>query len=178
MAPGAKVRPEARKRVYDAVRRYPGIHLRGLERNLSLSAALVQYHVRKLEEEGFMEAREQGGYVRYYPTSKGKSAAVTQADQPVVGILREEVPLHIALILLDEGPLAHATLVGRAGVAKSTLSYHLAKMAELGLVEREPGTPRLRLRERDRIYRLLLAYHPTPDLRDHFARLWEDLYGI
>ena len=166
-----------RRSVYDAVRRYPGIHVRGLERTLGVSAQLANYHLKKLVEEGFVEAHEQGGYSRYYPTSKGKGAKVTPRDLPLVGLLREEVPLHVVLVLLDHGPQTHAELVERIGGAKSTMSYHLAKLAELGVVERVPGSPRLRLAERDRIYRLLLTYNPTPDLRDAFAALWEDLYG-
>lgn len=174
---GDALRGDVRKRVYDAVRRYPGIHVRGMERNLGISAALAQYHLRKLEEAGYVEAHEQSGYTRYYPTAKGESAQVTDADQPVIGLLREEVPLHIALLLLDHGPLTHTELVERLGVAKSTTSYHLAKLAQLGIVERAPESTSIRLADRERIYRLLLAYTPTPDLLDAFAELWEDLYG-
>jgi DNA-binding transcriptional ArsR family regulator len=57
------------------------------------------------------------------------------------------------------------------------VSYHLAKLAEAGVVEREPGGQRLRLADRDRMHALLLAYKPTPDLLDAFAALWGDLYG-
>lgn len=177
MAKADASKPDVRKRVYDAIRRYPGIHVRGLERNVGVSAALVSYHLKKLVEEGFVEAHEQGGYARYYPTSKGESARVTGADLPLVGLLREEVPLHVALLLLDHGPLTHGELVEKLGVAKSTASYHLAKLAEMGIVERMPGSPKLRLAQRDRIYRLLLAYNPTPDLLKSFADLWDDLYG-
>lgn len=177
MPKGDASKPDVRKRVYDAVRRYPGIHVRGLERNVGVSAALVSYHLKKLLEEAFVEAHEQGGYARYYPTSKGKSASVTEADLPLVGLLREEVPLHVVLLLLDHGPLTHGELVERLGVAKSTASYHLAKLAEAGIVARVPGSQKLRLPERDRIYRLLLAYTPTPDLLQEFADLWGDLYG-
>lgn len=166
-----------RRSVYDAVRRYPGIHVRGLERALAVSAQLANYHLKRLVEEGFVEGHEQGGYTRYYPTSKGKGAKVTAKDLPVVGLLREEAPLHIVLLLLDHGPQTHAELVERAGGAKSTMSYHLHKLAEMGVVERVPTSPKLRLAERDRIYRLLLTYTPTPDLRDAFADLFDDLYG-
>lgn len=168
---------EVRRLVYEAVQRYPGIHLRALERNLGVSAPLVQYHVRQLAHEGFVEAREQGGYTRFYPGEKAKAARVTEADLPLVGLLREEVPLHVALVLLDHGPQTHGQLVEHVGVAKSTLSYHLAKMAEAGVIVRVPGSPAVRLAERDRIYALLLTYRPTPDLLDAFARLWGDLYG-
>jgi predicted transcriptional regulator len=169
--------PAVRTAVYDAVRRYPGIHVRGLERHVGASAPLVQYHLKRLEEAGFVEAHEQGGYTRYYPTHKGKTAQVTKRDLPLVGLLREEVPLHIVLLLLDHGPQTHGALVEALGVAKSTASYHLAKLAEAGIVEREPGTHRLRLAERERMYKLLLAYRPMPDLVDAFASVWDDLYG-
>ncbi|HEX2021997.1 MAG TPA: ArsR family transcriptional regulator, partial [Candidatus Thermoplasmatota archaeon] len=160
---------------YDAVRRYPGLHLRGLERQVGVSAALAQYHLRRLEEAGFIESREQGGYVRFFAREE-TAPRLTDADLEIVGLLREEVPLHVVLLLLDHGPLAHAEIVEKAGVAKSTVSYHLAKLAVAGVVDRAEGG-RVTLVDRDRIYRLLLAYDPTPDMRDAFADLWEDLYG-
>lgn len=168
--------PDVRQRVYDIVRRYPGIHLREIERQTKVSAPLAQYHLRKLVDEGFVAIHDQGGYARHYPTDKGKSASVTREDLPIVGLLREEVPLHVVLVLLDKGPMTHTELVGELGVAKSTVSYHLAKLAESGVVERAPEG-RLRLADRERTYRLLLAYRPTPSLIDRFGQLWEDLYG-
>jgi predicted transcriptional regulator len=170
-------RPEVRQRVYDVVRRYPGIHLREIERQSGVSAPLAQYHLRKLVDEGFVEMHEQGGYARHFPTAKGKAARVTPEDVPLVGVLREEVPLHIVLLLLDRGPLTHTALVAELGIAKSTVSYHLAKLAEAGVVARAPGEHALRLADRERMYRLLLAYRPTPSLLDAFAGLWDDLYG-
>lgn len=168
---------EVRQQVYDAVRKYPGIHLREIERQTGVSAPLAQYHLKKLVEEEFVEVHDQGGYARHYPTAKGKAARVMPEDMPLLGVLREQVPLHIALLLLDRGPLTHAALVAEVGAAKSTVSYHLAKLAEAGVVVRAPGEPALRLADRERVYRLLLAYRPTPGLLDAFADLWDDLYG-
>lgn len=168
------MKPGIRKQVYDAVRRWPGIHPRALERNLGVSAPLVQYHLKNLEKAGWVEGREQGGYTRYWPA---REAVVREEDRPLLGMLREEVPLHIALLLLDHGALTHGALVEALGMAKSTVSYHLAKLAQAGLVEREPGSARLRLAQPDRVHALLLAYSPTPDLVDAMAGVWDDLYG-
>lgn len=172
--PPAGLKPGIRKQVYDAVRRYPGIHVRGLERNLGVSAPLVQYHLKRLVDGGFVDAREQGGYTRYYATTK--AGRVREEDRDLLGMLREEVPLHIALLLLDQGPMAHGALVQKLGMAKSSVSYHLAKLAQANIVEREPGTHRIRLAQPDRVHALLLAHEPTPDLLDSFATLWGDLY--
>lgn len=175
MTPAGK--PAIRKQVHAAVRQYPGIHVRGLERQLGISAPLAQYHLKKLLADGWLEAREQGGYTRYYLTSKGDQVRTAEEDAPLLGMLREEVPLHIALLLLDHGPQPHNAIVQRTGLAKSTISYQLAKMAEAGLIDRVSGTTGIRLVERDRVYRLLLAHEPTPDLIETFADLWGDLYG-
>lgn len=169
------MKPGIRKQVYDAVRRYPGIHLRALERNLGISAPLAQYHLKHLAKLGFVEGRDQGGYTRWWPTAK--EVRVREEDRALLGVLREEVPLHVALLLLDHGALTHGDLVAQLGIAKSTVSYHLAKLAQAGVVEREPGTARLRLAEPERVHALLLAHNPTPDLLDTFAGLWDDLYG-
>lgn len=166
-----------RQRVYDAVRRFPGIHVRELERQTKESAALCQYHLEKLVAEKLVEGHDQGGYTRYFPTAKGKAASVTPRDQETLGLLRENVPLHIVLVLLDDEPLSHTEIVAKVDVAKSTVSYHLAKLAEGGIVDREPGTKKLRLVDRERTYRLLLMYRPTPTLIEAFGELWGGLYG-
>lgn len=173
----AQGEPSIRQRVHAAVRRYPGIHVRGLERQLAISAPLAQYHLKRLVADGWLEARTQGGYARYYPTNKGDQTEIAGSDQRLLGVLREEVPLHIVLLLLDHGPQPHGAIVERTGLAKSTVSYHLAKMADVGLVDRVAGSVAIRLVDRERVYRLLLAHEPTPDLIETFANLWEDLYG-
>lgn len=166
-----------RAKVYQTIQRYPGLHLRGLARSAREQASLVDYHARKLAEEGFVEAREQGGFVRYFPTPKGPGQ-LAPADKDVVGVLREPTPLHLVLLLLDEGPQTHGELVARLEVAKSTVSYHLAKLAERGMVVREPGSTRLTLADRERVYALLLAHRPTPDLMERFGDLWGSIYDV
>lgn len=165
----------ARQRIYDAVRRFPGIHLREIERQTGESAQLAEYHLGKLAADGYVDARGFGGYTRFFPTSKGKAARVTEHDKVALSVLREAVPLHIALVLLDDGPLTHSQIVERVGVAKSTVSYHLTKLAEAKVVVRDGKL--IRLADRDATYRLLLTYKPTPGLLDAFGDLWESLYG-
>lgn len=172
---GKAAEPDVRQRVHDAVRRYPGIHLREIERQTGISAPLAQYHLRKLVDEREVESREQGSYLRFYPSTKGRR--LPERDRGVVGLLREEVPLHVVLLLLDKGPMTHTQLVEGLGVAKSTVSYHLHKLAEAGVVERRSKDTRIHLSDRERVYRLVDVNPPTPDLIDRFGRLWEDLYG-
>jgi len=175
MAEGSK--PDIRSKAYQTVRRYPGIHLHAIARHMATSTPLARYHLEKLRDEGWVEADEQGGYRRYFPTAKGKAAAVDDADKPFVGALRDETTLHIVLLLLDEGSQTHGQLHSQLGGAKSTLTYHLNKLIEGNLLRRDDDAKTYSLTERERTYRLLLTYTPTRDLLDAFADLWEDLYG-
>ncbi len=174
---GQKDPPTIRHRVHQSIRKYAGIHVRGIERQLGVSAPLVQYHLKKLVEAGYVEAKEQSGYTRYYPTAKSQAVTVTDADLPILGTLREAVPLHIALILLDHGPQTNGQLAQRLGLAKSTTSYHLAKLAQVGIVVRAGDSTAIELADAEGVHRILLAHEPTPDLLDAFADLWSDLYG-
>ena len=162
--------------VHACIRRYPGIHLRGLERELRMSSALVHYHVKQLEKAGKVVSAAVGGYTRYYATDLDDMPA---ADRELLAVLREEVPLHVVLLLLERGETTQGDLTDALGLAKSTVSYHVDKMVARGVLERLGSGPGVRLRARDapRLRRLLLAYEPTDDLRRRFGRLWGDFYG-
>ena len=162
--------------ILDVVCEYPGIHIRALARNTGLEIALVQYHLKALLEDGLVEMREQGGYTRYYPTKKAGGNVVDPMDVHLLATLREEPALLIVLTLLDQGMLTHRELADETGIGKSTLSYHLAKLAQAGLIERTPGTTRIQLAQRDRVHRILRAYKPVPDVLSAIEKLWRGLY--
>jgi len=58
------------------------------------------------------------------------------------------------------------------GISPSTMSYHLGRLAKLGLVRHE-GIDYV-LSEPGRVARLLYAYRPPADLIEGFLDLWED----
>jgi predicted transcriptional regulator len=176
MAPKARQPSSTRITIYEAICQYPGIHARALARHVRIEVALVQYHVKALIEDGLVEQHEQGGYTRYFPTKRAGEKGVDALDVSLLSLLREEAPLHIVLVLLDQGGLTHKELAEETEIGKSTLSYHLAKLAEAGIIQRVPGTTRIELTQRERIQRLLAKYKPTPDIRATFDDLWRDLY--
>lgn len=163
--------------VLACIRRYPGIHLRGLERELGLASPLVHYHAKQLEREGRIVSAAVGGYTRYWPSDLAEG--MPAEERGTLALLREEVALHVVLLLLERGPLPQADLVQALGLAKSTVSYHVEKMVQRGLLERrgvEAGTV-VALRDAKRVRRLLRAHEPTADLLRRFRDLWMDFYG-
>lgn len=166
---------EVRRRVYRHVLDYPGVHLRGVEQQLGISSALASYHLHELEKGGWLRSYGMAGYVRWFPGPRSREAKLTLRERRLLGLMREEAAFQVTLVLLDRGAATHAQLVEALGLAKSTVSYHLAKMERAGLVKRREEE--VVLADPDLAESLLLRYEPTPDLLGRFRKVWEDLYG-
>jgi len=165
---------ESRRRAYEIVAETPGLHLRELARRLGVDVRTADYHFRQLSRHGLVSGVEEGGFLRFYPrTTNGRKAEIVDArDKPLLAVLRKPVPLSVALVLLARDRATHGELAAEAGVSPPTLSYHLSRMEQSGMLSRDGGG--IGLREPERIAHLLYAYRPTPDLIDRFLDLWED----
>jgi predicted transcriptional regulator len=164
-----------RRRVYRHVLQYPGVHLRGVEQQLGISSALASYHLHELEKGRWLRSYDMEGYTRWFPGPRSQEARLSRRERKLLALLREEAALQVALVLLDRGGATHGELVEALGLAKSTVSYHVAKMERAGLVHHRQE--RVELADPDLTDSLLLRFEPTPDLLARFARLWGDLYG-
>ena len=166
---------EVRRRVYRHVLAYPGVHLRGVEQHLGISSALASYHLHALEKGGWVRSYDMEGYTRWFPGPRSREAALTRRERRILGLLREQAAFQTTLLLLERGEVSHGDLVAALGLAKSTVSYHVARLERAGLLRRRGDA--LVLADADLAEGLLLRYEPTPDLRSRFRRLWDDLYG-
>lgn len=169
---------EMRRRILSLVNAYPGLHLRELQRRAETSSMLVEYHLNVLERMGLVTSVEEGGYRRFFP-AKGASVPLGRTEKRWLGLLRQQVPLGIALYLIEHEGAAHKDLADVVPVTKSTLTYHLKNMEAAGFIVREPpGTGRIfRLANRDHTLALLRAYYPTPDLIASYGDMWETIFG-
>lgn len=162
---------ETRRRILRLIRSYPGLHLRELAREAGLSEQLVSYHVDHLEDQELVESRVDEVYRRFYAT---EVPAPQGDDRRVVEVLRQAVPLQIVLHLLERAPLPSSVLVKELGLAKSTVSYHVKRLTETGIVERRPDG--LHVSEPERVSDLLVRWQPPRSLTDRFMRLWSGFY--
>jgi len=166
-----------RERVLDAVQQYPGIHFRGLVRELDTSTALARYHLDKLTDDEEIRSEEVGGYVRYFPIEEFEELSEEQRE--MLNVLRQEKPLEIVLALLQLGSMRHKDLHEIVPGSKGTLSYHLRKLRDAGIVQKKPrGEDRgFHITDEDEVRRLLAQHRPESDLLDEVHDMWEDLFG-
>jgi predicted transcriptional regulator len=155
--------------ILQCVQRFPGVHLRSIERQTSLPLGQVLYHLDRLERMGLVVSMRDAGFRRYFVASE-----VSRGEKPVLMALRHTVPRRVVLALLERGSLAHKDLQAIVGTAGSTLTFHLQRLAEAGVLERarEGLATRYQVAQPEVARRVLVYYRESfqdPEV-DRFAR--------
>lgn len=162
---------DSRREIYQFVVDTPGIHFRGLFEALSYAQGTLQYHLRWLESRDLLEVVDDGRYTRYYP-----AGSFDEADRAVMNALRREYARRIVAYLASAGPLSTSELADRLERSPSTVSWHLSKLAESGLVEKERDGRSVyyRLTDPERVTYLYTVHRKqfTDRLVDRLFDLW------
>jgi predicted transcriptional regulator len=162
-----------RERTFALLREYPGLHVREVARRANLSEALALYHLDALVALGLLESRSDSGFRRFYPV---KGPAPSDADKPLLALLRQPAPLSICLLLLEVPQASHQEITESLGLAKSTVSYHLAKLRDAGVIVVGENGRGLKIADRARVRRVVLRWKPVGQMAARFERIWTALY--
>jgi DNA-binding transcriptional ArsR family regulator len=165
----------ARRRIAERVRADPGVHFNALVRGLDMAPGQVQHHLKRLLGERVV-AEDCYGRTHYYPPS------FDAWERRALALLRRETSADVLAVLLESGETPATAVAERVGIARSTLSWHLDRLVDAGLVEqrRDPrGRVVLDLAHPERTARLLRRARPTLPGRlvDRFTRLVDSLLG-
>jgi DNA-binding transcriptional ArsR family regulator len=162
---------DSRREIYDFIKRSPGTHLRGIEREVKLPFGQVLYHLDSLEKHGLVSAKKDGGFKRYFVKH-----LVGRHEKDYLANLRHDLPRHVAILLLLAPDLSHHEILDYFDVSPSTLSFHLNKMVEAGIVvRREAGNENFYRVADERIAaKVLVLYRESyqDPVVDRFADLW------
>ncbi len=163
---------EARRRVFEAVKEFPGIHMRELQRKTGLALGTLRYQIRFLEKHGLIVEKKEGRLVTYYPTS-GK--VVDARDKKYLTILRQELPRLIVLHLMMHPHSAHREMKGHFNISPSTLSYHLKRLMEAEIIGKD-ARGRYYVLDEGRVAKVLITYRQSfvDAMVDAFVRFWEN----
>lgn len=171
---------EARRRIYDQVRRYPGLHLSEIARALSIDKTHARYHLDRLHEHDLVSVIREGQYVRYFPrqeTPLGARDDVPRDEKRVLALLRQAPALRIVLLLLEHRELTFTAASEHLHLPRATLHYQVARLEKAELVEsvREGRERTIRLRDEAHIRDLLRRHRPPDALVQGFLDAWEGL---
>lgn len=171
---------ESRRRIYEHLQEYPGLHLREVARGVDMETNHVKYHLTYLERHGLVSSRREDGYWRFWPRqegSLGQRDAFDRRDKTLLSFLRRPVPLHVVVLLLDEDEATPSWLLESIDVSASTLHYHLRRMekAELLASRKEGRERRYRVVDPAHVAHLLMRYKPPNSVVAGFLEAWEQL---
>lgn len=172
---------ETRRRIFETICKYPGIHLRELCRTVDLKLNLVDYHLRYLEKRGIISSTEDSQFKRYFAKdemgAEQRRDLISHMDKPLVSMLRQPVPFKIVILLAESGVMTHGELTKLLGKSPSTVSHHLSKLLEAKMVIKTDDGRAYRLAEPSRIEKILVAFNPQPlTLSNGFLEIWENLH--
>jgi len=149
---------ETRKQIFNLISENPGLNISKIAEILNIETSLTIYHLRYLLKNDLINIVKERGYTRCY--IKGE---VGVEDKKILSILRQELPLKIVLFLLKNPFSKHKDILGFLDVAPSTLSYHLKKLMDKGIVDVhfvENGVGYVVISEK-RIISFLIKYKPS-----------------
>jgi predicted transcriptional regulator len=128
-----------REAIYRYVVEHPGINVSEVVKHFGLGWGATVYHLRVLERNHLVVPSKQGRQVCYFQNggtwSTGQRAGISA--------LRNPNAAHVARVVLAKAGVQQRELCKLTGLAQPTVSWHLARLEEAGLVAGD-GAPRRR----------------------------------
>jgi len=120
---------ETRESLFGAIERSPGVNLSSLADDADASLSSVRHHLRILDEENLVVSERIRGQRRYFLKN--------ESDPALVAALDDTATEPILRTLAQSGPASVSDLAEDLGRDPSTISHHVSRLEEDGLVERE-----------------------------------------
>jgi predicted transcriptional regulator len=134
----------------------PGIHYRELMRLTGLANGVLAYHLFALENTNKIRVDRKPRSTYYYPLT------VADSELPVLAFVRHAPVRQIISFLLENGTRTFAEIVDHTGKAPSTVSSHMKRLREAGLIQVKYGEYQLyRLTNPDLVADILSKYRAT-----------------
>lgn len=120
---------EARQELYEAVVESPGTYVAQVAETTGISVSTARYHLRILEKERLIRTEKVRGKRRLYRESTGDDEVAAALNDGATAVVIEAVGRH------EPASVTHlANVLDRA---RSTVTYHVKRLDEAGVLTRE-----------------------------------------
>jgi DNA-binding transcriptional ArsR family regulator len=151
----------------------PGIRYRELLRLTGLVNGVLTYHLAALERANVIKVNRESRMTRYYPVS------VSDQESAILKFIRHEPIRQILLFILEHDMCAFNEIVDHTRKAPSTVSSHLKRLREAGVVLIRHGEYHqlYRVAERDLVAEMLSKYTTSfvDKVVDNYSEMLEEL---
>jgi predicted transcriptional regulator len=166
---------ESRRKIYEAVKKVPGIHFREINRRLGISLGVIEYHLRYLEQHELIVSKQEGRYKRYYVVGKMGSK-----EKQLMSLLRQQMPRRILMHLLLHPKSTQKRLRKELKISASTLSFHISKLldAELIITHKVGRKHSYKVEDSEVVSKALIRYKEgfVDEVVDDFVDTWMEIH--
>ncbi len=164
---------EARRKIYEYIAKYPGLHFRELQRRTQMATGSLDYHLHFLHRNGMIRTERAGRLVLYYPTN----VSYDSSDKEILGLLKHSTTRHILIYMIEKKMCNAKNISGTLKMSPSNLSWYLKMLEEKNIiVHKKKGRFRFySVVSKERIIKCLLSYKASfmDNLVDRFIEAWE-----
>jgi predicted transcriptional regulator len=163
---------EKRKELYTLVSTSPGLHFREIQRRTGSGTGQLEYHLDYLQKVGLVLSEKKGEYLRFYSRTE-----IPPEEKQILELLHQESIRQILLHLLENKSCNHDRLVKKLGLSPSTISWHIKKLIDAGVISKEVDGRKsiYSLSNSDLVVRVLIQYRASfmDSIVDRFIEMWE-----
>lgn len=162
---------ENRRKIFRYVSRYPGTYFREIQKDVGLATGVLEYHLGYLVKKGLLSTETDRKRRRYFVSQE-----IPHPDKRIIGLMRQKMPRRIVIHAMLNPECSFQDLRKEFEIAKSTLSFHLAKLEEGGILEsfRKGRKKFYRVADPEETARILISYKSSflDSVLDSFAEVW------
>ena len=162
-----------RSRVRNHVNATPGVHFNQIKRDLDLATGQVQYHLKRLVDDGELDVERVSGRAHYFDLE------FDPWERRTLAYLRRETAREIIVRVHADGSVQPSRLADDLDIARSTVAWHVSNLTAADVLVKSTERPMtLRLVHPDRTAELFETVSPSlPDrLVDRFLRTVDSLF--
>ncbi len=162
---------ETRREIFDLITDFPGLHFREILRRLDISSGSLNYQLNYLVKHDILVSIKDGNLKRYYIVGKIKGR-----EKRILGCLRNETARGLVLYLMLNPYSQFNEIAIKFDLAPSKLAYHLNKLVEKDIIEKQKKgrTTIYRVVDEEVIVKVLVTYKPSflDNIVDSFIEAW------
>jgi predicted transcriptional regulator len=121
---------ERRGKIYEFIKKNPGLHFRELQIHLEVPLGSFEYHLDYMVIKKILLRDSEGHYTQYYVEH------LDGEDKKILCSLRQRRLREIVLIILSKEKVKYSDLLGSLKIPSSTLSFYIKYLRDLNIVSR------------------------------------------
>ncbi|MCR4335493.1 MAG: winged helix-turn-helix transcriptional regulator [archaeon] len=164
---------DVRKKIYNTIKKNPGLHFREIQRRVGIATGALQYHLDYLVKKHLVKTERETKFLRYY------SVRQEFEETSLMALLRQDSMRKIIVFLMQRRFANNQTISKQVNLSPSTTSWHLEKLVESSVVakDRRGRKTYFKLTDKEKLAELLVGYRKSflDEAVNNFVELWEEV---